>query len=80
MRSLSNFGAALVIAVMVASGMVMFQSTVSAQGPGRGNSGTTLCRLLAQAEETANALPDSDFKTAWLATINEQQAALNCGE
>ena len=79
MRSLSNFGAALVIAVMVASGMVMFQSTVSAQGPGRGNSGATLCALLAQAEAAANSLPDSEFKTALLAAIDEQQAAMNCG-
>lgn len=79
MRSLSNFGAAFVIAMMVASGMVMFQSTVSAQGPGRGNSGATLCALLAQAEAVANTLPDSELKTALLAAIDDQQVALSCG-
>lgn len=78
MRNLSTFGSALVIAAFVASGMVAFNAPVSAQGPGRGSSGTTLCRLLAVAEETAKALPDSDFKTAWLAAIQAQQAELQC--
>jgi hypothetical protein len=79
MRRLTNFGSALVIALLVATGMVAFNTPVQAQGPGGGNSQRTLCSLLANAEIVASALPDSEFKTALLLHIDEQQAALNCG-
>ena len=79
MSRLTNFGSALVIAVLVAMGIVAFSTPVAAQGPGGGNSQRTLCRLLANAETVAGALPDSEFKLALLATIDERQAALSCG-
>jgi hypothetical protein len=79
MRRLTNFGSALVIALLVATGMVAFNTPVQAQGPGGGNSQRTLCSLLANAEIVASALPDSEFKTALLASIDERQVALSCG-
>jgi hypothetical protein len=79
MRKLTNFGSALVFAVLVASGMVaMTKPVAAAGGPGGGRSGEVLCRLLAEAEAAALTLPDSDFKTSLLATIDEQQASLGC--
>lgn len=78
MRKLTSFGSALVIAVLVASGMVAFNTPVVAAGPGGGNSQSTLCGLLANAEAAALALPDSEFKTALLASIDDRQAALGC--
>jgi len=80
MRKLTNLGSALVIASLVATGIVTFNAPVAAAGPGGGKSGATLCALLATAETVALALPDSDFKTALLASIDERQAALSCGE
>jgi hypothetical protein len=77
MRKLTN---ALVVALLVAGGMVTFSAPLEAAGPGGGRSGETLCALLANAEAVANALPDSDFKNAWLATINDRQAALGCAQ
>jgi hypothetical protein len=80
MRKLTNLGSALVIASLVAVGMVAFNAPIAAAGPGGGRSGATLCSLLAAAEAVALELPDSDFKTAVLANIDAQQASLNCGE
>ena len=80
MRKLTNLGSALVIASFVAVGMVTFNAPINAAGPGGGRSGSTLCALLANAEVVALALPDSEFKAALLASIDERQAALGCGE
>jgi hypothetical protein len=80
MRKLTNLGSALVMAALIATGMVAFSTPVLAQGPGNGASGDRLCYLLSVAEANANALPDSDYKTALLAEINERQAALGCPE
>ena len=80
MRKLTNLGSALVIASLVAGGMVTFNAPIAAQGPGGGRSNAVLCTLLANAEQVALALPDSDFKTALLANIDAQQAELSCGE
>lgn len=79
MRKLTNLGSALAVAALVAGGMVTFDASIAAAGPGGGKSGGTLCSLLANAESVALALPDSDFKTALLASIDERQAALSCG-
>jgi hypothetical protein len=80
MRRFTNVGAALMFSVLVASGLIALGTSVSAQGPGRGNSKVALCRNLAAAEEAANALEPSEFKDALLANINEQQAVLGCDE
>jgi hypothetical protein len=79
MRKLTNLGSAVVVAVLVAGGIVTFSAPIEAAGPGGGKSGSTLCALLANAEAVALALPDSDLKTALLANIDERQAALSCG-
>jgi hypothetical protein len=80
MRKLTNLGSALVVAMLVAGGMVTFSAPIEAAGPGGGRSGEALCALLANAEVVALALPDSEFKTALLANIDEQQAALGCAQ
>ena len=80
MRKLTNLGSALVVAVLVAGGMVTFSAPIEAAGPGGGRSGETLCALLANAEAVAGALPDSEWKTALLANIDAQQAALGCAQ
>ena len=80
MRKLTNLGSALVIASLVATGMVTFNAPIAAAGPGGGRSQTVLCALLANAEAVAQALPDGDVKTNLLATIDAQQASLSCGE
>ena len=80
MRKLTNLGSALVVASLVAGGMVTFSAPIEAAGPGGGRSNDVLCALLANAEVVASALPDTEFKTALLASIDERQAALSCGE
>jgi len=80
MRKLTNLGSALVIASLVAGGMVTFNAPIAAAGPGGGKSQGVLCALLANAEAVALALPDGDVKTALLANIDAQQASLQCGE
>ena len=80
MRHFTKLGSAFAIAALVAGGMVTFSAPIAAAGPGGGKSGTTLCALLANAEAVAQALPDSDVKTALLANIDERQAALGCAE
>jgi hypothetical protein len=80
MRKLTNLGSALVVALLVAGGMVTFSAPIEAAGPGGGRSGETLCALLANAEVVANALPDSEWKTALLTNINDQQTALGCAQ
>lgn len=80
MRQFTKLGAALMFAVLVATGFMALTTTVAAQGPGRGNSKAALCRNLAAAEEAANQLEPSEFKDAWLAAINERQAALGCDD
>jgi hypothetical protein len=77
MRKLTNLGSALVVAVLVAGGMVTFSAPIEAAGPG-GRSNEVLCALLANAEAAVSALPDSDFKTASLANIDARQEALGC--
>ena len=79
MRHFTKRGSAFAVAALVAGGMVTFSAPIAAAGPGGGKSGTTLCALLANAEAVAQALPDSDVKTALLANIDERQAALGCG-
>jgi hypothetical protein len=79
MRKLTNLGSALAVAALVAGGMVTFAAPIDAAGPGSGKSQTALCAILAAAEATALALPDSELKTALLANIDEQQASLSCG-
>jgi hypothetical protein len=80
MRQFTKLGAALMFAVLVATGFAALSTSVSAQGAGRGNSQAALCRNLAAAEEAVNALEPSEFKDAALANINEQQAALGCDD
>ena len=63
MRQLTNLGSALVVALLVAGGMVTFSAPIEAAGPGGGRSNEVLCTLLANAEAAAPALPDGDFKT-----------------
>ena len=77
MRKLTNLRSALVFALLVAGGMVTFSAPIEAAGPG-GRSNAVLCALLANAEAAANALPDGEFKTAWLTSIAERQAELGC--
>lgn len=79
MRKLTNLGSALVVALLVTGGMVTFSAPLAAQGPGGGGrSNAVLCALLANAEAAANALPDGEFKTAWLESIAARQAELGC--
>jgi hypothetical protein len=73
MRRFRNLGSALVMSVLVASGMFTFSTQLHAQSPG-----TTLCEFLDQAEAAANALPDGAFKDAVLASISAQKEALGC--
>ncbi len=77
MRKLTNLGSALVVAVLVAGGLVPVSAAREAAGPG-GRSNEVLCALLANAEAAVSALPDSDFKTASLANIDARQEALGC--
>ena len=79
MRKLTNLGSALVIATLVAAGMVTFNAPIAASGFGGGTSNATLCALLARAEAAALTLRDSAFKTAVLAKIDAAQATYNCG-
>jgi hypothetical protein len=78
MRKLTNLGSALVVAVLVAGGMVTFSAPIEAAGPGGGRSGETLCALLANAEAVALALPENDLTKALLASIDARQEALGC--
>ena len=78
MRKLTNLKSALVFALLVAGGMVTFSAPIEAAGPGGGRSNGVLCALLANAEAAANALPDGEFKTAWLDSIAARQAELGC--
>ena len=79
MRKLTNLGSALVVASLVATGMVTFNAPLAAAGFGGGWSQTSLCNLLAAAEAKVLSLPDSQFKTTLLAHIDAQQASLKCG-
>ena len=78
MRKLTNLRSALVFALLVGGGMVTFSAPIEAAGPGGGRSNAVLCALLANAEAAANALPDGEFKKAWLESIAERQATLGC--
>ena len=78
MRKLTNLGSALVIASLVAGGMVTFNAPIAASDFSA-PSNATLCALLARAEAAAQTLPNSYFKTAVLAKIDAAQATYNCG-
>ena len=78
MRKLTNLGSALVIATLVAAGMVTFNAPIAASGF-RAPSNATVCALLARAEAAVRTLADSAFKTAVLAKIDATQATYNCG-
>lgn len=78
MRKLTNLGSALVVASLVAAGMVTFNAPIAASDFSGGSSNATLCALLARAEAAALALPNSYFKTAALAKIDAAQATY-CG-
>ena len=78
MRKLTTLGSALVIATLVAAGMVTFNAPIAANGFGN-PSNATVCALLARAEAAALALPNSALKTAVLAKIDATQATYNCG-
>ena len=71
-----KFGAALVLAVMMAVGASSFSA------PAFGSTGTLstsyICTLLAQAKTAASSLRDSPFKTYLLKLINQELLAYGC--
>lgn len=78
MRRFSRFASALVLATVVASGMMAFSVPVNASEFGGGVSNTTICRALSYAETVVNRLPDGPLKTYLLNEIHEAQAARGC--
>jgi hypothetical protein len=79
MRKLTNLGSAFVVAAFVAAGVVAFDAPVFAAGPGSTRSNAVHCALLAAAEASVSALPETELTKAALVNINERQAALGCG-
>lgn len=80
MRKLSNLRSAFVFAAFVAAAVVSFDAPLFAQTRGSDRANAVHCALLASAEATVSALPDSEWKTAALANIYAQQQALGCAQ
>jgi hypothetical protein len=80
MRKLSNLRSAFVFAAFVAAGVAAFDAPLFAQGRGSDRSNAVHCALLAAAEASVSALPDSEWKTASLANIDALQAELGCAQ
>ena len=78
MRNFSNLRSAFVFAALVAAGVASFDAPLFAQGRGGDRSNAVHCALLASAEASVSALPDSPWKEAALANINARQEALGC--
>ena len=78
MRKLTNLGSALVVASLVATGMVTFNAPIAASDFSA-PSISTLCALLAKAEAAAQTLPNSHYKAALLAKIDAAQATYCSG-
>ncbi len=77
MRKVQTFGAAVVVAAMMAAGMTIFSTPVYASGGGSTKL-SGICALLESAEAAVNALPDSSFKTYLLASIEAAELKYNC--
>lgn len=75
MRKIRKFGTALVMAAVVATGMMASSTSLYAAGPGNGNSKSTLCALLQKAIDNANALGATDLA----ASLTDRFNALGCG-
>jgi hypothetical protein len=76
MRGMRKFGAAALVAAMMASGMTIFSTPVYAS---TGTSATSfICKLLASAEAAVNTLPNSPLKTYLLKEIDEAQLRYRC--
>ena len=69
MRKVQKFGAAVIVAAMMAAGMTIFSTPVYASSGGSTRL-SGICTLLGDAETAANSLPDSWFKT-YLLGLNE---------
>ncbi len=77
MRTIKKFSGALVVASMMASGVMISSTPVYAAGRGQAKK-PTICSLLAAAYAAASTLPNSDLKTYILNYILAQEAANNC--
>ncbi len=78
MRKLTNLGSALVVASLVAAGMVTFNAPIAASDFSAPSS-TTVCALLNRAEAAAQTLPNGYVKSAVLAKIAAAKTTYNCG-
>ena len=78
MRKLSNLRSAFVFAAFVAAGVAAFDAPLFAQGRGSDRSNAVHCALLAAAEASLSALPETELTKAALENINARQAELNC--
>ncbi len=77
MRKVQTFGAAVVVAAMMAAGMTIFSTPVYASDGGSTRL-SGICALLESAEAAVNALPASGFKTYVLAAIEAAEAKYGC--
>jgi len=78
MRKFKKFGSGFICAAIVASSMMAFSAPLGASDSRPVPSNLTICKLLSYALAFVNRLPDSSFKAAILAQINEEIAEHGC--
>jgi len=78
MRKIQKFGAAMIVAAMMASGMTIFSTPVYASGDSTTTTKTTICHLLASAQTAVTGLPDSLLKSYLLKQIAAAELKYGC--
>ena len=78
MRKLKKLGSGLICAAIVASSMMAFSAPLGASDNRPVPSNLTICKLLSYALQFVSRLPDSSFKAAIVAEINEEISEHGC--
>ena len=78
MRKLSNLRSAFVFAAFVAAGVASSNAPLMAAGPGSARSNAVHCALLAAAEASLKALPETELTLAAIDNVIARQIELGC--